>query len=861
MKLGLLLLTILFAKSTYSQFSDNFSDGNFTSNPTWTGQTDDFIVNNVQQLQLFLDSAAAGTSYLSTPSVSIENATWEFFVRLNFNPSSTNFARVFLVSNNEALNGSLNGYFVLIGDTQDKISLFRQTGTTRTEIIPGVAGSVNVSNVLVKIRVTRDATGNWELERDTELSGNYVSEGTVFDNTHIQSSFFGVYCEYTQTRSQHFYYDDIAVTGDPFIDSEAPVFQELTVNSNNQLTLTFNEILSQASANVTNFSVNNGIGNPSNATLNPLNGAQIILDFAENFVDNTNYTLSVSNISDLAGNTMNNFSEPFFYFEFSIPVFGEIRINEIMADENPSVGQPLVEYVELFNTTNKTFQLTGYKICNDNSCGTIQTATLGPGGYIVITPTSGLGLFPDVSAINATSFPGLKNAGDEVILLNPTQTEILDLMTYNLNTYQDPSKSDGGYSLELINPYNPCLGADNWRATDNPLGGTPGTQNSVFNDAPDVTPPFVISAFLTSPNILELVFNERMEANELLNIAFSVNTNNVIENILISGDYADLAILVFEDDFAPNTSYTYNIDNLTDCSGNVATLSGTFVLADEAALGDIVINEILFNPVTGGSDYVELYNNSEKFVNLKDWNMANLSNGNPANYRIISSTNLIFEPNTYLALTADSLQVKQTYINHGFGRFIHCNLPTYANADGNVLLVANNDSIIDRVSYQEKWHFRLLDDRKGKSLERINPNGSSNNPDNWQTASETVGWGTPGIQNSQFLNPQALGQFSIDPTVISPDNDGFDDFAIFTYDLPEIGMLGKISIYDENGRPVRELVNNFYFDLSGELKWDGLNDLGIKCRIGRYLVLFEAFSAQTGTLINFRKAVIIAGRV
>jgi flagellar hook assembly protein FlgD len=155
----------------------------------------------------------------------------------------------------------------------------------------------------------------------------------------------------------------------------------------------------------------------------------------------------------------------------------------------------------------------------------------------------------------------------------------------------------------------------------------------------------------------------------------------------------------------------------------------------------------------------------------------------------------------------------------------------------------------------------LLDDEKGKSLERINPSGPSNNPDNWQTASETVGWGTPGIQNSQFLNPQALGQFSIDPTVISPDNDGFEDFAIFTYDLPEVGMLGKISIYDENGRPVRELVNNFYFDLAGELKWDGLDDSGVKCRIGRYLVVFEAFSAQTGTTINFRKAVVVAGRI
>lgn len=826
----------------------------------WVGETDRFIVNASNQLQLFAPEVQE-SSYLSVSSGSINNATWEFFVRMNFNPSSTSFARVYLVSNNANLKNALNGYFVLIGDSQDKISLFRQTGLTRTEIIQGASGSINMSTVLVKIKVARDNVGNWTLERDVNVTGNYTLEGNAFDDTHIQGNFSGVYCEYIASRSQHFFFDDFLVTGDPFIDNEIPVFEDLSFENNTQLTLAFNEALSASSAITANFFLDNGIGNPSSATINPLNNSQIILDFSTPFVDNTNYILSISNISDLAGNVMPNFNHPFLYYEFSIPQFGEIRINEIMADESPSMGQPLVEYVELFNTTSKTFQLQGYRICNDNSCGTIQNATLGANGYLVVTSTSGLGLFPDVNSINATSFPGLKNAGDEVILKNPTETITIDFMSYNINTYQDPSKSDGGYSLELINPYNPCLGADNWRATNSPVGGTPGAQNSVFNDAPDVTPPFLISAFKTAPNTLELIFNERMEASELLNLELEVQNGANILNISVDGDYSDKAIVTFDQDFNMNQVYQFTIANLTDCSGNVANISSSFVLTDEAQVGDIVINEILFNPVTGGSDYVEIYNNSEKYLNLKDWNMASLSNNTPANFSLISSGNLIFEPHTYYVLTVDSVHVKQTYLNHGFGRFIHCNLPTYANSSGNVLLVSPNNIVVDSVSYDERWHFRLVDDNKGKSLERINPSAISNNPDNWQTASETVGWGTPGIQNSQYLNAQAFGQFSISPTVISPDNDGFDDFAIMSYVLPEISMLGSIKIFDENGRPVRELVNNFYFDQQGELKWDGLDDNGIKCRIGRYLVLFDALSIQTGTKINLKKAVIIVGKV
>jgi len=860
MKQLITLLFLGFASFSFAQITDNFTDNNFTSDPIWTGETNKFIVNAQNQLQLFAP-VVADEAYLSTESGAIENASWEFFVRLNFNPSSTNYARVYLSSNTENLKGTLNGYFVYIGGTAVKISLFKQTGTTRTEIITGVSGSVNVSNVQVKIRVTRDDIGNWTLERDTSLTDVYVSEGNVFDDTHFQSTYFGVYCDYTQTRSQHFYFDNFMVTGDPYIDSDAPIFQEISISSSNQLTLQFNENLGSASENLLNFSVDSGIGNPESALINSLNNSQILLTFEDDFADNTTYNLSVNNVGDPTGNTTPNFSEPFYYFELSIPQFGEIRINEFMADESPSAGQPLTEYVELYNTTEKTFDLAGYKICNDNACGTIQAVTLGPNGFLIITPTSGLTLFSGIPLINATSFPSLKNNADEVILMNPTQTENIDFVAYNASTYQDPSKAEGGYSIELINPFNPCLGNDNWRATNSTIGGTPGAANSIFNDSPDTTLPSLVSAFLTSSNTLELIFSERFEAVELSNLNFSLEFVNNIDEVILVGNYTDKVVLVFQDNFLPNTLFNFTISNLADCSGNVANITGSFVVSSEAVVGDVLINEILFNPVTGGADYVEVYNNSDNFINLKDWNMANLSGGVPPNYRIISVQNLILEPHSYLALTIDSIQVKQTYVNHGYGKFVYCNLPTYSNSDGNVVLIDPNNTVIDSVSYLEKWHFTLISDEKGKSLERINPNGLSNSAGNWQTASENSGWGTPGIQNSQYLNPQAQGQFSVEPSVISPDNDGFEDFAIFTYALPESGMVGNIKIFDENGRPILELVNNYFFAQSGELKWDGLDNNGTKCRVGRYLISFDVFSSQTGTTLAFKRVVVVAAKL
>lgn len=845
----------------FAQVQDDFTDGDFTTNPTWAGDDSKFIVNGANELQL-MAPAETSDAYLSTPSESIENATWEFYVRLGFNPSSTNYARVYLTSSSPNLRESLNGYFVYIGGTADEISLFRQTGTSRTRIINGIGGSVNSSVVNAKIRVTRDIGGNWELLRDTSLTDIFISEGTAFDNTHIQSSYFGVYCDYTATRSELFFYDDFNVIGDPYIDTDPPLYQSLIVTSSNTLSLLFNESLAATSVEtVTNYAVNNGIGNPINAELAIDNDHQINLTFGSNFVDGATHEINITNIDDVAGNTMTSATDEFFFYIANIPETGEVRINEVMAKENPSVGLPLTEYIELYNPTSKSFDLTGWKICNDNSCGTIQNALLLPGAYIIIVPTGGLSLFSDVQVINATSFPTLKNNGDEVILWYLDENIKVDEMTYTLETYQDEIKKEGGYSLELINPELPCSGQSNWTATNSVIGGTPGSQNSVYDTTPDTTPPSIESIYALSTNSIQVTFSELMDSVDLVSINVTISPAVTVVDLLCLNRYSYTVDILVGNDLTPSTIYTVTLTDVEDCSGNSTNLVAEVILPSEPTSGELIINEILFNPLTGGSDYVELYNNSGKVFNLKNWHMANFTD-TIANLRLISDDHLLFYPNSYLVLTTDSVNVKQNYLNHGYGTFAYCNLPSYPNSSGSVLVINQDNIVVDRVDYQESWHFRLIDDKKGKSLERISASGFSNESSNWQTASETIGFGTPGLKNSQNFEADIDGSFTIDPKVFSPDNDGYQDFAIFSYDLPEPGMMGSIYIFDENGRQVREFVNNHYFDQRGELKWDGLRDDGSKCAVGRYIVLVDIFSpAGTVKRINQRSVVIIASRL
>ena len=70
----LILLILLITKSLQAQiFEDGFSDGNFTTNPIWSGNDSSFIVSTLNGNALLrLNDNKASTSYLSTTSTGIE---------------------------------------------------------------------------------------------------------------------------------------------------------------------------------------------------------------------------------------------------------------------------------------------------------------------------------------------------------------------------------------------------------------------------------------------------------------------------------------------------------------------------------------------------------------------------------------------------------------------------------------------------------------------------------------------------------------------------------------------------------------------------------------------------------------------
>lgn len=834
---------------TLAQWTDDFSDNDFTTNPAWSGESANFEINTSQQLHLNAP-AQADTSYLFVDSDVINSASWQIDVHLDFATSSSNLARVYLVSNQSDLKSALNGYFIQIGGTYDEVSLYRQDGTTTTPIIDGIDGFVGTSTVNVRVQVSRSLSGDWEVFADTTAGfTSFVSQGTVNDDTYFSSAYFGVFCKYSSTRSDKFYFDNFIVSGSAYVDVDPPLIEQISVVSDTEIDVGFSEDINQSIAeNVSNYLVNNGIGNPTAATLDATFPFLVHLEFSNAFTPNQTYELTIQNIEDLSANVMSMTTVDFIYYQLGVGSKGSVIVSEFMADPADSVGLPEQEYIELYNASDSTYQLNGWVLSDGSSNETLSSYVLLPNTYVLLVPTNYSSAFGVINVMEG-DWPSLNNSSDAIIIKNGLN-QTIDSLVYTTDWYQNDEKSDGGWSLERKYLSALCSDINNWSVSENVNGGTPGVQNSIFtNQVPEINIE-ISSVFVPNDTTLEIKFNNLISET---NLSLVIDSDLTLNNWQVNQN----ELIVWTSQMQVNDIHTLQISQLNDCwLSQTASFNVQFGLPDSAQKGDVFINEILFNPVVGGSDYVELINVSNKILDASQWQLAHISDGIIDDASPISAQGRLLFPNEYLTITEDSANVIENYAIYGIGTFIQTDLPTYPDDSGTVVLLYNQN-VLDQVHYDEDYQFELLDSREGKSLERISTSLPSNQSDNWHTASEFVGWGTPGYQNSQYQSLATHGNIEINRTIFSPDNDGYQDVLIIQYEFEQGDNVMDIEIYDAEGRLVRELKDNFYPGLDGAVIWDGMTDMGVKAAVGNYIVLVTVFDLN-GNKTVFKKAVVLA---
>lgn len=744
-------ITMLLGHPACAQFIDDFSDDEFGNNPAWQGDAPDF---NVSTGRLRLQAPpVTGTATLATPCAAIYQGSWEFSVQMDFTPSSSNYAKVYLASDQPSLQ---NGYFVKIGGSTREVSLYLFSGGIEQKLIDGLDDRVNQPIVIISVRVTRDEAGNWSLYSDPGSTGVFISEGTATDLTHLTSAWFGVQCVYTATRSDKFWFDDFVVSG-----KEVP------------------------------------------------------------------YTPPPAS-----------------------PGWKSVLILEILADPTPQVGLPAAEFVEIYNPGTLPFNLAGWKLTDGSSMGTFPSYVLLPGEFKVVTASSSVGFFN--GALGLANFPSLNNSGDHLKLFGPGEI-LVDSVAYDIGWYNDEDKEQGGWSLELIDPQNPCGQENNWTASEDEHGGTPGQANSVLAEKPDLTPPIIELVYAVDSVTLSIVANEALHASSPGDVRISL-TPKIEPKILSFADPSRRNLqVILSSALKRRTAYQALIEGLRDCNGNLMQPATWVIgLTEEADSLDLRISEVLFNPRSGGADFVEIFNTSEKFIDLSSLTLGNGQETTPIRPWVMV-------PGSQVSITESPDVVDSQYPLSLSGTKLQAGLPSWPDDAGEVVLVNRQGWIIDQFSYDHSWHSPLLQDEEGVSLERVDINSPTTEAANWQSASAVSGYATPGLPNSQRRDDLNLKeQVRVEPEIFSPGDDTFD-FVRILYHFDQPGRVGTVRILNGQGALVRDVANNELLGTEGSFRWNGERDDGRKAPLGYYVVWMETFD-PVGGVATFRKRVVVSRR-
>lgn len=848
MKRFFIFLTLFFAFEITGQITDDFSDHDLTLNPTWQGTLGNFITNTNGQLQTNMTVAGFSQIALQHNLDFIGTKEWRCKIKTTFSSSGSNYNRFFLTASSPDLSTNPDGYFIQLGEagTTDAIRLKKMVGGISSEICAGPAGSIATS-YSISLKILRAQTGDFQIWVDQTGGENFTMIASGIDLNNLFGPYSGWYCKYTASNGKKFFLDDVYI-GPKIVDLIPPKLTQIQIITNQQLRLTFNDLLDSTLAVQTpNYLINPSIIIDS-IQFDPILQNQSTLFLNTPLVNGTTYTLHLENIADTLGNVMLPIDTNFTYLYSENVQLNDILITEIFADPSPSVGLKEVEYIEIYNNSNKYFNTKKWKLSDGATTGSISEFWINPHSYAILCPSNGLDSFALIPNI-VTSFPSLNNTGDTIRIMDSTLLVINEIV-YKDTWYKDAVKADGGYSLERIFLNDPCSDEDNWKASVASLGGTPGTINSV-NEAIDTLKPNLVSVNIVSNQSIVLIFDEAVQVSSLSNLQINPTLGSFAWS---PNSFAEKVIQInFSTALDSGKNYQLTLTNLSDCWGNIANCFTTFSLPFEAQPGDLIINELLFNPYTNGSDWIEIYNKTDKLIKLEGLILANWKDS-IANKKIIQSTKII-GPKSFLVFGLDSSFTKLNYPNAVSGCFVDFNLPSLNN-DSSTLFLLKQNQILDKVSYSEDWHFSLLNDVDGVSLERISYTSPSNEASNWHSASETIGFGTPGRENSQMSNGQGNGKLWFTDELITPNNDGSKDFLQINYEMGEPGIIANVKIFDDEGRERVQLLKNELLGSKGVYNWDGLDSNHQKPEIGIYILVFEGIQ-QNGKILKLKRTFVI----
>ncbi|OGV12493.1 MAG: hypothetical protein A2440_14665 [Stygiobacter sp. RIFOXYC2_FULL_38_25] len=309
-------------------------------------------------------------------------------------------------------------------------------------------------------------------------------------------------------------------------------------------------------------------------------------------------------------------------------------------------------------------------------------------------------------------------------------------------------------------------------------------------------------------------------------------------------------------------SLTKATSDSTNWTGSISTVGASPGIKNASAnpksykTGSLVFNEILYEPETGGAEFVELYNTSNDSIQVGGMDLVI-----GAKERVkLSQATFVVPPKEFFVLASDStIYQKYPSLNKKTSR-VSSSL-SFSNEGTSLLVKDLFGTTLDSVVYSPSWHNRNFLETKNKSLERLNPALNTNDKANWSTSVTSEG-ATPGKQNSIYTqNIAGDSKVNISPNPFSPDNDGFEDFAIINFNLPYKLSQVQIKVFDSQGRLVRTLLENRPSATNNFVIFNGLDDEGRALRIGIYILLIEIAAEGNNNIETIKKPIVVARKL
>ena len=408
-------------------------------------------------------------------------------------------------------------------------------------------------------------------------------------------------------------------------------------------------------------------------------------------------------------------------FQFEVPSLinpFDVVINEIMTDVNPlPAGLPETDFLELYNRTSEAINLENCTIKPRESADPIvfPNVIIQPDSFLIVVQTSDVPDFEPYGAV--VGLPGFTMNNEGTIVLRNPEGSLISSVSYTDEWYNDEVKKEGGWSLEQIDPLHPCSGKENWCASSDANGGTPGKQNSV--NGINLSLPEILSVEISDVNIVAINFSHFMDSLSLINQSayFVDNGIGIPIHVSVSGDLFNSVLLEFDSDFLENEAYQLTIsDTLFNCSGDFIELNSVYslIMPAEAEMYDVVINEIMADPDPPVGlpeyEYIEIYNTTSSYLRISGWVLQVGATDKPIPYFIIG-------PNEFIIFTEDEAANLYGMLARSFG-FSSLGL---SNTGTSLKLINEQGIVISSVSYRDNWYNDADKAEGGWSLEQIDP--------------------------------------------------------------------------------------------------------------------------------------------